>query len=49
MNKLKIELTEEQIQRALNFLGSAPYMEVADIIDEIKYQANQQLTEGEDI
>lgn len=43
MNNLKIELTQEQIQRALSFLGQAPYVEVADIIDSIKAQANEQM------
>lgn len=43
MDKLKIELTEEQLKRALVILGSAPYSEIADVIDDIKYQANEQL------
>jgi len=40
---LKLELTEEQTQRMLSFLGNAPYCEIADIIDTIKNQANEQL------
>lgn len=41
--ELTIKLTQEQIQRALNVLGQAPYMEIADVIDSIKSQANEQL------
>lgn len=40
---LKIELTEEQTQRALVVLGQAPYIEIADVIDAIKHQANEQI------
>lgn len=40
---LEIKLSEEQVQRTLNVLGREPYMEVADIIDVIKKQANEQL------
>lgn len=43
MDNFKIELTQEQTQRTLEFLGRAPYVEVADIIDSIKQQANEQL------
>lgn len=39
---MEIKLTVEQIQRMLVILGNAPYVEVADIIDSIKLQANQQ-------
>lgn len=42
---MEIKLTVEQIQRTLAILGNAPYVEVADIIDSIKFQANQQLNE----
>lgn len=49
MKELTIKLTVEQVQRALNFLGQAPYAEIADIIDSIKQQANEQLSEQEDI
>lgn len=41
--ELTIKLTEEQLQRALNFLGKAPYVDIADVIDSIKSQANEQL------
>lgn len=41
--ELTLKLTDEQVQRALVFLGSAPYKEIADVIDTIKYQANEQL------
>lgn len=43
MKLLKLQLTQEQTQRALNFLGKAPYLEIADVIDAIKFQANEQL------
>lgn len=42
---IKLELTDEQVQRTLNVLGQAPYVEVADIIDKIKEQANEQLNQ----
>lgn len=41
--ELTIKLTQDQVQRALNILGQAPYMEIADVIDAIKTQANEQL------
>ena len=40
---MEIKVTIEQVQRMLAILGNAPYVEVADIIDSIKLQANQQL------
>ena len=40
---MEIKLTTEQVQRMLAILGNAPYVEVADIIDNIKLQATQQL------
>lgn len=43
MNELTIKLTQEQTQRALEILGQAPYMQIADVIDAIKKQANEQL------
>lgn len=43
IEKFKIELTHEELQRALFELGKAPYSEIADVIDKIKYQANEQL------
>ena len=43
--ELTIRLTQEQLQRALHVLGQAPYMEIADVIDSIKSQANEQLTD----
>lgn len=45
--ELTIKLSQEQIQRALNFLGQAPYIEIADVIDSIKAQANEQMQESE--
>ena len=42
---MDIKLTAEQVQRMLVILGNAPYIEVADIVDSIKLQANQQLSE----
>lgn len=42
---MDIKLTMEQVQRMLVILGNAPYVEVADIIDSIKMQANQQVNE----
>lgn len=45
MNELTIKLSQEQIQRALEFLGQAPYMQIADVIDAIKQQANEQLNQ----
>lgn len=41
--EINLKLTDEQVQRALSFLGQAPYIDVADIIDTIKKQANEQL------
>ncbi len=41
--KLMISLTTEQVQRSLRILGQAPYVEIADVIDAIKAQANEQL------
>lgn len=40
MDKLKLELTEEQIQRLLIYIGDVPYKYIADIIDDIKSQCN---------
>lgn len=45
--ELTLRLTAEQAQRALVFLGEAPYKDVADIIDAIKSQANEQLAAAE--
>ena len=44
--ELNIKITEEQTQRLLMFLGEFPYKEVADLIDTVKSQANEQLTEN---
>ena len=44
---LEIKLTEEQIQRMVIILGDAPYKDVADIIDSIKNQVNQQINNVE--
>lgn len=49
MGLLKFELTQEQTQRALLFLGNAAYSEIADIIDAIKNQANEQLSQAEEV
>lgn len=43
---MELKLTIEQVQRMLAILGNAPYVEVADIIDSVKMQANQQMKEG---
>lgn len=43
MNELTITLTQEQIQRSLEILGQAPYIQIADVIDTIKTQANEQI------
>ena len=43
METFKIEITKEQLQRALHFLSQAPYIEIADVIDSIKQQVNEQL------
>lgn len=40
---IELILTDEQVQRALVLLGEAPYKAVADIIDTIKEQANDQI------
>ena len=45
--ELTIKLTDEQVQRVLNILGQAPYMEIADVIDAIKKQANEQILKVE--
>lgn len=44
---LTIQLTKEQLQRALIVLGKAPYADIADVIDAIKYQASEQLSSEE--
>ena len=44
---VEIKLTEEQLQRMVIILGVAPYKDVADIIDEIKKQVNQQMNNVE--
>jgi hypothetical protein len=41
--ELTLKLTQEQVQRALSILGQAPYIEIADVIDTIKAQANEQM------
>lgn len=41
--ELTLKLTDEQVQRALVFLGNAPYKDIADVIDAIKGQANEQI------
>lgn len=38
MEKVSIELTLEQLQRACDILSQAPYNQIADIIDSIKEQ-----------
>lgn len=43
MDKLKIELTQEQTQYILNVLDLRPHVEVRDIIDTILQQANEQV------
>lgn len=45
--EITIKLTEEQIQRMLKVIGQAPYVEVADIINSVKVQANEQLLDEE--
>lgn len=40
---MELKLTQEQIQRALDILGQAPYNQIADVIGTIKQQANEQL------
>ena len=42
---MKLILTDEQVQRTLSILGQAPYIDVADIIDSIKRQANEQINQ----
>jgi len=46
--ELTIKLTDEQLQRTLLILGDAPYKQIADVIDLIKQQANEQLQQVEE-
>lgn len=41
--EITLKLTSEQTQRALEILGQAPYIQIADVIDTIKNQANDQM------
>lgn len=42
---MDLKLSEEQVQRILYFLGNLPYKDVADILDDIKNQANSQISQ----
>jgi hypothetical protein len=42
---MEFKLTLEEAQRIVNYLSEYPYKEVADIIDNIKKQYNEQNTE----
>ena len=46
--EITLKLSEEQVQRILNLIGNVPYREVADIIDTIKEQANEQIKKREE-
>lgn len=43
MKEITLKLSEEQVQRILLIIGNAPYKEIADVIDKIKEQANEQI------
>lgn len=43
-----LKLSVEQAQRILGIIGNVPYKEVADIIDTIKQQANEQIKKREE-
>ena len=46
--EITLKMSEEQVQRILNIIGNASYREIADIIDTIKQQANEQIKKRED-
>ena len=41
---MKLELTEEQATRILNLLATHPYSQVADLVNLIQSQAQEQLS-----
>ena len=47
MEKLKIELTQDDLQYVLNLLSERPYKEVSDLISDIVLQAQRQLNTEE--
>lgn len=47
MDKLKIELTQDETQTILNALSERPFKEVFAIIKSVKSQAEKQLEEAD--
>ena len=47
MEKLKIELAQDDLQYILNVLSERPYKEVSDLISDIVLQAQKQLNTEE--
>ena len=47
MEKLKIELAQDDLQYVLNLLSERPYKEVSDLISDIVLQAQRQLNTEE--
>lgn len=45
MKPLKIELSPEEVNNVLSALGNMPYVQVYELIDKIKEQAEHQLNE----
>lgn len=43
MNAFSIDLTPEEINKVLSALGNLPYIQVHDLINKIKDQAEEQL------
>jgi len=44
MKSLKIELSPEEVNKVLTALGNMPYVQVYELIDKMKQQAEEQLT-----
>lgn len=47
MEKLRIELTQEQVQYIVGTLDMCPHREVRELIDTVVQQANEQLNRQE--
>lgn len=45
MTQFQLAFTREELERILLSLGKEPYVQVVDIIESIKKQANEQLKE----
>ena len=47
MDKVKLELTIQEINTILQALGNGPFVQVADLIQKIKTQAEEQIAKSQ--